>query len=172
MSAPQAGPSWPPVALPETLPDFVILVTGSRVWPPGRAETIHQAIFSELVSDYHENPADPLLIHGGATGVDTLAGAFWSSLDDTRAPEVYRLAPEDWRRMGTRAGPIRNSVMVHRTVDYVAAGVPAVVLAFPWGRSIGTRGCIELARAAGLHVFTYEGTDLIGSPPPKRPVRR
>lgn len=51
----------------------------------------------------------------------------------------------DWENYGRSAGPRRNSTMVNDGAD--------IVLAFPGGR--GTKGCVELARAAGLFVLVF-----------------
>ncbi len=54
----------------------------------------------------------------------------------------------DWRTHSRAGGPIRNRVMVR-------AGAWRV-LAFPIGRSPGTRDCIRAAQAAGLHVIVHD----------------
>jgi hypothetical protein len=56
--------------------------------------------------------------------------------------------PADWKRHGRAAGPIRNAEMVALGAD--------VCLALPIGLSPGTRGCIDLAEAAGIPVRCYE----------------
>jgi hypothetical protein len=55
--------------------------------------------------------------------------------------------PADWAQHGKAAGMIRNREMVALGAD--------VVLAFPLGRSPGTRGCIRTAEEAGLTVKVH-----------------
>lgn len=112
-----------------------VLVTGSRAWTD--RDTIRQALFN----------AEPIgtVIHGGARGADRIADELAAELG--YSVEIY---PADWDRYGKAAGHRRNAEMV--------ATKPDVVLAFPIGLSPGTRGCIELARRAGIPVRIYEGT--------------
>jgi SLOG family YspA-like protein len=80
-----------------------------------------------------------LLIHGAATGADTLAGA-WAA---GRGVPV-QACPADWQRYGKRAGRIRNLYMlsVHN---------PDVVVAFPGGA--GTAHMVEITNAEGVRVW-------------------
>jgi hypothetical protein len=135
------------------VPDFVILVTGSRDWPDDQRSVIANALINQLVSDYHEAPSDPLLIHGGARGVDTFADKFWRDLGEVREPEVWRA---DWATYGRAAGHRRNAEMVNRVAGLTAQGAYGVVLAFPHGSSAGTRGCMRVAQAAGLALIVHE----------------
>lgn len=82
-----------------------------------------------------------LVIHGGASGADTLAGRWASSRGI--AVEVY---PADWARYGRSAGPRRNAWML-------GVGRPDVVVAFAGGR--GTANMVGLARAAGVPVVEW-----------------
>jgi hypothetical protein len=73
---------------------------------------------------------------------------------DTLAAEVaeklgmqIEAYPADWATFGKAAGPRRNAVMV-------ASGADAV-LAFPLGRSPGTRHCMRLAEKAGIRVINF-----------------
>lgn len=79
-----------------------------------------------------------LLIHGGAKGADSLAKA-WAK--DRGIDESPFLA--DWS-LGRKAGPIRNSRMLHE-------GKPDGVVAFPGGR--GTLDMITQAQKAGVKVW-------------------
>lgn len=78
------------------------------------------------------------VIHGGARGADSLAGA-WAKRRGVRVEEY----PADWKRYGRAAGMIRNAEMLR-------AGRPDRVVAFPGGR--GTAGMKRLARTAGVPV--------------------
>ncbi len=79
-----------------------------------------------------------ILIHGGSSGADRLAGD-WAKKNDIEV-EVY---PADWHRYGKSAGPIRNGQML-------SVGKPNLVVAFPGGR--GTEDMIRQAYAAGVLV--------------------
>lgn len=126
-----------------------ILVTGSRMWTDRKV--IHDALM-DAIADLCPPGATPTthpfseatLVHGAAEGLDTLAA---------QQAEVWGMQvevhPADWARYGHSAGPRRNAEMV-------AAGAD-ICLAFPIGRSPGTRGCVELARRAGIPVVVHEG---------------
>lgn len=139
----------------EPLPDRVVLVTGAREWPAEHCGVIGDALMGALVSDDRENPSDPLLIHGGARGADSYAHEFWCALGEVRDPEVYPVTDADWAAHGRSAGHRRNRIMVDRAVSLHRQGVPVEVLAFPYGRSAGTRGCMAAAEHAGLTVISF-----------------
>lgn len=83
------------------------------------------------------------IIHGGATGADSIAGD-WSVNVLKKEAEVY-LA--NWNMHKTAAGPIRNRKMLKE-------GKPDIVVAFPGGS--GTSDMIKIATAAGVKVFDIE----------------
>lgn len=83
------------------------------------------------------------IIHGGATGADSIAGD-WSVNVLKKEAEVY-LA--NWNMHKTAAGPIRNRKMLKE-------GKPDIVVAFPGGS--GTADMIKIATAAGVKVFDIE----------------
>ncbi len=83
-----------------------------------------------------------LVIHGGASGADTLAGR-WA---EQRGFQVC-IFPADWRRHGKAAGPIRNAAMLEH-------GRPDLVVAFPGGS--GTADMVRKARAAKVQVREVE----------------
>lgn len=80
-----------------------------------------------------------LVIHGGATGADALAGR-WAAARHRKC-EVYRA---DWENRGKVAGPERNARML-------AEGRPNGILALPGGR--GTANMVRKAKAFGLPVW-------------------
>lgn len=57
-----------------------------------------------------------------------------------------KVFPADWERLGKRAGPIRNALIV----DYVD-----MVLAFP-GDGTGTQHAISLAERRACPMFVYQ----------------
>jgi hypothetical protein len=79
-----------------------------------------------------------LVIHGGASGADALAGEWAAS----RGIPVLVFKP-DWRRFGRGAGPRRNAEMI-------SAGRPGLAVAFAGGS--GTRDMVGRLRAAGVPV--------------------
>jgi hypothetical protein len=118
---------------------YRVLVTGSRDWDD--ADAIREAL--EAIEGNVE-PGDTLtLIHGTAQGADSLAAAAARRLGWTIEPH-----PADWRRLGRRAGFVRNAEMVASGAD--------VCLAFIKNNSRGATMCAELARQAGIPVTTEE----------------
>lgn len=114
-----------------------ILVTGSRDWHS--QDTIRMAL-EEVRRGHHR----PVLLHGDCpTGADAMADQIWR---EWGLP--VQTFPADWKKHGRAAGPIRNQEMVNTGPD--------VCLAFPKGASRGTRGCIRMARKAGIEVRTWE----------------
>lgn len=121
---------------------FRILITGSRDWD--NPDAIEDAILD--LNNW--NPIDwdeVVIVHGDCpTGADAMAQKF--AEETGIATERH---PADWNKHGRAAGPIRNKQMVDLGAD--------IVLAFPKGKSAGTRGCTKLAQDAGLVVKVFEG---------------
>jgi hypothetical protein len=117
-----------------------VLITG------GRSYVDRATVFRELDA-LHAETTITVLIHGAATGADSLADA-WSK---SRGVEVIA-CPADWSRHGRAAGPIRNKAML---TDHA----PELLVAFPGGR--GTANMISQARAAGLKIIVIgeQGAD-------------
>lgn len=109
-----------------------LLVTGSRDYSDWRKVERVLALFA---------PSAPVLVHGGAPGLDTLAAAIW-----TRWGGDVLAVPAQWAKLGKRAGPIRNQLMVDLG-GYIAC------LAFPLADSVGTRDCMRRADKAGILVL-------------------
>jgi hypothetical protein len=91
-----------------------------------------------------------ILIHGDATGVDRLAGAWAIRHLGSEHVRVYpahwqhtpQCAPDCPRQIGVVAGPIRNQQMLTER--------PEVVIAFPGGR--GTADVVGRAQHAQIEV--------------------
>lgn len=116
-----------------------ILITGSREWAD------REAITRALVKagrDAKVHPQKVTVVHGGARGVDTLAGEIAAGFGC--AVEVHRA---DWVRHGRSAGHRRNASMVALGAD--------LVLAFHLNGSPGTAHCMALARKAGIPVVEH-----------------
>jgi len=99
-----------------------ILVTGSRKW------TRREVILSALTGF----PAGSTVIHGAATGADTLAGEVAVSLG-----YWVREYPADWSLHGKAAGPMRNTFMLERESPF------DICLAFPLP---GSKGTLDMMR--------------------------
>ena len=107
----------------------------------GRDYDTFDAVYSQLES----LPKDTVIVHGAASGADSLAGkaAHLLGLD----VETY---PAKWVTYGKAAGLIRNKQMLESGVD--------LVIAFSGGK--GTAGMVALARAAGSSVIEVVGEQL------------
>jgi hypothetical protein len=109
-----------------------LLVTGGRTY--WDEEELYRVL--DGLAEQHDIS---VIIHGDAAGADTLAGS-WAR--DRGIPTIA--VPADWQRLGRRAGPIRNRVMLEQCS-------PDLVVAFPGGR--GTRDMIKISNAAGIEVI-------------------
>jgi len=98
----------------------------------------------ETVRDAVQEASPTLLIHGNATGADTLAGVVAHELG---IPVMA--VPANWGHYGKAAGPRRNAFQAD-LAEYMidpekeCEGVIPTLLAFPGGR--GTAGMISIAR--------------------------
>ncbi len=135
-----------------------VLVTGSRSWTD--ADTVSEALYAQ---GRLSPQGRMLVIHGDCpTGADSHAQRFVETYAHFGV-EVLRI-PADWGRDCTdmcthrpryrngmpycpAAGVIRNQVLVDQGAD--------VCLAFPLGRSPGTRDCMRRAATAGIPVLEY-----------------
>lgn len=124
-----------------------ILVTGSRKW---RDKAAILRALCEVITTCN----GPItIVHGGQRTKDWKTGEWYGTdyLVDQIAKEVglevdeHKVTPEEWDTIGKKAGPLRNK----RMVDTLDPSVD-IVLAFPWGESRGTRGCMKLAKEAGI----------------------
>ena len=102
----------------------------------GRSFANQQAIY-EALDFIHSLTPISTLIHGAASGADTISGQ-WAA---DRGVNCIPVAA-NWERDGRSAGPIRNQKMLKMGAD--------VVIAFPGGR--GTDDMIRRARMDGIHV--------------------
>ncbi len=116
-----------------------ILVTGGR-------DFANYTLFARTLDDIHTATPIAKIIHGGCTtGADAMV-ATWLIRDHwvmSKEKILVDAHPADWTTHRKAAGPIRNQQMVNLKPD--------LVVAFPTGGP-GTRGCIAMARKAGLSV--------------------
>jgi hypothetical protein len=106
-----------------------VVVCGSRYWPDENA----------VAERMHKLPAGSEVIHGGARGVDTMAG-HWAGLHGHRV----RTFRANWDKFGKGAGFIRNHLMLDEGPD--------LVIAFQVNGSRGTQHTIDSARRRGIPV--------------------
>ncbi len=119
-----------------------ILVSGSREMPENQVSRnlICQSIVEAMgTGDFYWE--DLTVITGGAKGADTVAHDL---AKDLGAKTLVHYA--EWNRFGKSAGPIRNGRMLDEEPD--------VVIAFPIGKSVGTRHCIKEAERRGIRTIT------------------
>jgi hypothetical protein len=115
-----------------------VIVTGSR--EVGSDPNIARAIISDRLFDL---PPGSTIVHGGARGVDRIAGR-----EAEKLGHYVEVHPADWDAYGKRAGFIRNKEMVGMGAD--------LCLAFWNGKSMGTQHAIFAAKDAGIPVEVVE----------------
>lgn len=135
----------------------LILVTGSRKWDD--VATIDNALTETWHDATQNGHCGITVMHGGAAGADSIAGAWaqqrkddgvghdqhdadWATCADT-CPPGHRKTRGDYSWCPL-AGHRRNQEMVDAE--------PSVVLAFQVVGSTGTQDCIRRAEKAGLPV--------------------
>lgn len=120
-----------------------VIVTGDRNW---YCPDLADRIIAGLVAKHAD---EVVIMEGGAGGVDR---AFAEATD--RHPvghESYPVSPDDWRRLGKRAGPLRNGHMIMLGADLCIAVHPNIL------ESKGTKDCVLQAAAAGIPVVLVQG---------------
>jgi hypothetical protein len=125
-----------------------VLVTASRehIDPVLIAMTLNQ-----IYQDWCENhPEDTefVVVHGDARGGDQIAKNWAMSKRSEDLRVNHESHPADWDRYHRAAGHVRNEKMVRQGAD--------CCLAFPIGKSPGTRGCLRLAKKANIPTRVYE----------------
>lgn len=107
-----------------------VLVTGGR-------DFNDLALLEMTLDAIHATNVIAVLIHGAASGADSLAGE-WA----VRNGIELIACPADWKRYGRRAGPLRNRQMLDLSPD--------LLVAFPGGR--GTADMIAAAKERGVPI--------------------
>lgn len=110
-------------------PTRAVIVTGSRNWAD-------RARVWEALTEAQPS----IVVQGGATGADFDA-VQWAKMHGV----PYLTVPPRWREEGRSAGPLRNIRMLQMFPR-------AHVLAFPEGKSRGTRHCMREAAKRGMRV--------------------
>lgn len=94
------------------------------------------------------------IISGAARGADILGEKYANSSKF----DVIKFIP-DWKKLGKKAGYIRNSEMAKYAVE---DGNYGVLIAFWDGKSKGTKHMIDLAKANGLevHIVRFDNAEI------------
>jgi hypothetical protein len=128
-----------------------------RVLVCGGRNYTHLGRLYWCLDSLHHERGFTLLIAGGARGADTLA-AEWAAARNV----PFKIYMAEWKRLGRKAGPIRNERMLNE-------GKPELVVAFPGGR--GTAHMTRIAREAGVEVIEIPSTTyMIDDPSPWDPI--
>ena len=123
----------------------VIVITGTRRSSPAVVAAIKQLV-AEIKA---EQPVLPVIIHGGAPGVDETAGQLFGTANCWRID-----AP--WALFEDLAGPTRNAAIVGAAAECDARGLRVKAFAFPGPESRGTWDCVRKLRTAGIEVDVRE----------------
>jgi hypothetical protein len=125
-----------------------VIVCGSR-------DFTDSLLIRTVLDELHTGPMQ--LVHGACpTGADFLAQQ-WADVREGSGPRitVFRFVA-DWRRWGKHAGPHRNKQMIQSGADLcLAFYLPVAPGVDPLSVNRGTRGCVKLARDAGIPVRPY-----------------
>lgn len=116
-------------------------ITGSR-------DFSNVSLFRSTIRKYLSDIKDEIeIVSGGCSGADTMGE--WFAEDNNLKLTVFEA---DWDKYGRAAGPIRNEQMA----KYAAESDRGILIAFPIGKSPGTRNMIKLANQYGLEVYVEE----------------
>jgi hypothetical protein len=119
---------------------FRVLITGSRDLD---SEEDKNLVYKTLMTLAVDHQWDISVIHGKCpTGIDKWAAQFAEEYKEFGV-QVEEFKAK-WKLYGKAAGQLRNQEMVDTEPD--------LVVAFPFGASPGTRGCIKKAHEANLVV--------------------
>lgn len=145
------------------MPDFVILVTGSRTWTDRKVfwDAMDQAFAEAAVSMKGDDDWRVVIRHGACPkGADAMA-AEWVRIRKMIWGEYLSedRCPANWARYGKRAGPIRNGLMVDAGADLALAFLMECT-SYPPCRSVphyshGASHCSDLAEKAGIRTRRF-----------------
>ncbi len=113
-----------------------VLCCGDRHW-------INKSLIRRAILEYTNASWDTVIIHGCATGADSISGQIGREYD-----LLVVEFPANWNKYGRTAGPIRNKQMLDE-------GKPDLVLAFHTDikNSKGTKNMIQQAEKRGIKVI-------------------
>jgi len=111
---------------------MIVLICGDRFWSD------RQAIRRRLA----QLPKDTIILHGAASGADTIAGE-----EATKLGLTVKQFPANWNKHGRAAGPIRNRQMLDHK--------PNLVIAFhnDLSKSKGTKDTVQEAIKRGIPTY-------------------
>ena len=112
-----------------------VLVCGGR-------DYLDEDTVSRALDEHHAYNPISLIIHGAASGADTLADNWAQRNEIKRAP--YPVLKSDWKKYGRYAGPRRNGIMLEEET-------PDAVIAFSGGN--GTKNMCNQADKKGVEVI-------------------
>lgn len=136
-----------------------LLVTGSRSFTD--AELMTESLL-DAMNDYCLG-LEVVVVHGNAPGADRIAAAAARKLGlavephdaDWDGPCRATCKPGHRRPAPRSAGTYCPAAGTYRNQDMVDMGAD-LLIAFPLGKSAGTRDAIQRARAAGIPVRVFE----------------
>lgn len=101
----------------------------------------NERFVAEVLDDYHAEHGITMLVHGAASGADSLAER-WAIASRISCCGYHA----KWQQHGRAAGPMRNQEMLDTEK-------PDAVIAFPGGA--GTADMVRRARKAGVRVLVF-----------------
>lgn len=147
---------------------FVIIATGDRTaQQPPYSHDWMGVVADALIDAVSGTMYECVLIHGDCTGIDQLADIVASHVvsHKFREPLRFPVTNEDWRTIGKKAGPLRNSQMLAEGLKIEREeGKELIVMAFhdDIRRSRGTKDMVRQAQRAKVPVrwFTRRGEEV------------
>lgn len=118
-----------------------ILITGSR--SHDSPEMIHKALDEETRHIFDKSSVTIIQGECPYGGADKFASQ-WAEINGA-VDESY---PADFKKLGKKAGPLRNQKMVNSGAN--------ICLAFPTDDSRGTWDCVKKAKEANIPVKVYK----------------
>jgi hypothetical protein len=115
----------------------IIVISGSRYYT--NIGKIYN-VLTEL------NPK--ILIHGDCSGADKLAAKVATKIPGC----IVKAYPADWKKFGSRAGPLRNIKMIDENTNITMG----VIFHENLAESKGTRHTISLLEKRNIHYVLYE----------------
>lgn len=140
---------WPKLSSTNLMPTLrtkplAIIACGDRNWT-------NRDLIEETLTDYGPS----VVIEGDARGADKLSGWVAEEDLDLVRGETHIVMPADWKKMGRAAGPIRNTAMLMKLIEYREyRGFEVAVVAFhnDIKNSKGTKNMIKQAEREGINV--------------------
>lgn len=123
----------------------LVIGSGSRNWRDPRP------IKKVLLEVFKEFESIEGYFHGNAAGFDQYSDFILRRIGFTNIKKF----PASWDAYGSAAGMIRNEDMIMTGLQYYA-DTDILLVAMPLENSIGTYGCINIARNMDIDVRVYD----------------